>query len=149
MEGRCLYISKQALQINSSMDRAYNPKNYNSLSAYLIVTDAEELVDLLKIIFAAKELRRFKDEKGRIAHLELKLDDTILMISNSTDSYPANTAMLHLYMPDVFYTFNLAVENNCTIIKQATSKKGHPDTRGTFIDFAGNYWAISTQMNQL
>ena len=64
----------------------YKPDNYNSLSPYLIVDNAQKLVDLLKVIFKATELRRFNHENGIIAHIELKLDDTIIMISNSTDN---------------------------------------------------------------
>ena len=125
----------------------YKPDNYNSLSPYLIVDNAQKLVDLLKIIFKATELRRFDHGNGTIAHIELKLDDTIIMLSNSTENYPPNTTMLHIYVPDVFKTFNLAVDNGCKIIEQPTNKHGDPDTRGAFMDFAGNYWAVSTQTN--
>ena len=125
----------------------YKPDNYNSLSPYLIVDDAQKLVDLLKAIFSATEARRFDHDNGTIAHIELKLDDTIIMISNSTDNYPANTTMLHIYVPDVFTTFNLAVDHGCKIIEQPINKQGDPDTRGAFMDFAGNYWAVSTQTN--
>ena len=125
----------------------YKPDNYNSLSPYLIVDNAQKLVDLLKVIFDAAELRKFDHDNGTIAHIELKLDDTIIMISNSTNNYPANTTMLHIYVPDVFKTFNLAVANGCKIIEQPINKQDDPDTRGAFMDFAGNYWAVSTQTN--
>jgi PhnB protein len=123
----------------------YKPDNYNSLSPYLIVDNAQNFVDLLKVIFSATELRRFDHENGNIAHIELKLDDSIIMISNSTENYPANTTMLHVYVPDVFKTFNLAVDNGCKIIEQPIQKLGDPDTKGAFMDFAGNYWAVGTQ----
>ncbi len=125
--------------------KAYKPKNYNSLTPYLIVDNAQKLVDLLKIIFDATELRRFDHKNGTIAHIELKLDDSILMISNSTENYPANKTMLHIYVPDVFKTFELAITNNCETIEKPTNKEGDPDTRGSFYDFSGNYWAVSTQ----
>ncbi len=127
--------------------KAYKPDSYNSLSPYLIVDNAQQLVNLLKVIFEATELRRFDHSNGTIAHIELKLDDTIIMISNSTDIYAANTTMLHIYVPDVFKTFNLAVNNGCKIIEQPINKYGDPDIRGAFMDFAGNYWAVSTQIN--
>ncbi len=107
----------------------------------------KKLVDLLKAIFGATELRRFDHENGTIAHIELQMDDTILMISNSTDTYPSNKTMLHVYVPDVFKIFNLAVDNGCEIIEKPVNKSGDPDTRGSFYDFAGNYWAVSTQTN--
>jgi PhnB protein len=129
------------------MNTDYKPKNYNSLSPYLIVDDAKKLVALLKTIFQATELRRFDHEDGTIAHVELKLDDSILMISNSTSKYPANTTMLHMYVPDVLKTFNLAIKNGCQMIEKPVKKEGDPDIRGSFYDVAGNYWAIGTQKN--
>jgi len=125
----------------------YKPDNYNSLSAYLIVDHAQKLVDLLTKVFNAKTLRRFDRENGKIAHIELQLDDTVLMISDSTEHYEANKTMLHIYVPDVFKTFDIAIENGCEMIEKPVKKDGDPDTRGAFFDFAGNYWAVSTQTN--
>ncbi|WP_027125371.1 VOC family protein [Gelidibacter mesophilus] len=124
---------------------SYKPKNYNSLSPYLIVDDAEKLVDLLKIVFEAKELRRYEREDGSIMHIELQLDDSIVMISDSTEDYPAVTTMLHMYVLDVFKTFDLAIENECLLLERPINKEDDPDTRGAFMDYAGNYWSVSTQ----
>jgi PhnB protein len=124
---------------------SFKPQNYNSLSPYLIVDDAQRLIDLLKIVFNAIELRRFNRENGKIAHAELKLDDSVIMISNSTELYLANKTMLHMYVPDVYKTFDLAIQNGCEIIDKPINKNGDPDTRGSFYDFAGNYWSVSTQ----
>jgi PhnB protein len=125
----------------------YKPDNYNSLSAYLIVDHAQKLVDLLTKVFNAKTLRRYDQENGKIAHIELQLDDTVLMISDSSEHYEANKTMLHIYVPDVFKTFDIAIENGCEMIEKPVKKDGDPDTRGAFFDFAGNYWAVSTQTN--
>ncbi|OCK53043.1 extradiol dioxygenase [Chryseobacterium sp. CBo1] len=127
--------------------KTYKPQNYNSLSPYLIIENAKKLVDLLKAIFNAKELRRFDHENGKIAHCELLIDDTIIMLSDSTEDYPANKSMLHLYVPDVLETFDRAVEQGLQIIERPVNKPNDPDTRGSFYDFAGNYWSVSTQTN--
>jgi len=127
--------------------KQYKPKNYNSLSPYLIIDNAQKLVDLLTSIFDAKTLRRFDHENGKIAHIELQLDDTVIMISDSTENYQANNTMLHIYVPNVFETFDKAIETGCEIIEKPINKQGDPDTRGAFYDFAGNYWAVSTQTN--
>lgn len=127
--------------------KAYKPDNYNSLSPYLIIDNAQKLVDLLTVVFDAKTLRRFDQENGKIAHIELQLDDTVIMISDSTESYSANKTMLHIYVPDVFKTFDKAIENGCEIIERPINKQSDADTRGSFYDFAGNYWSVSTQIN--
>lgn len=123
----------------------YKPDNYNSLSPYLIVDDAHKLAELIKTIFDAKELRRFEREDGMIQHLELLIDDSVLMLSNSVPGYPAQKTMLHLYVPDVMATFNRAIEAGCELIEKPVNKNGDPDKRGAFYDSAGNFWAVSTQ----
>lgn len=127
------------------MNKQYKPTNYNSLSPYLIIDDAQKLIDLLKIIFDAKELRRYERENGKIMHAELQLDDSVIMISDSTDDYAANKTMLHFYVPDVFKTFDKAIKNGCKIIDKPVNREGDPDTRGSFYDIAGNYWSVSSQ----
>lgn len=129
------------------MNTEYKPKNYNFLSPYLIADNAQKLVDLLKTIFDATEVRRFDRDNGKISHMELRFDDTVLMISDSLENYPANKTMLHIYVPDVFKTFDKAIENGCVLIEKPVNKQGDPDTRGSFYDCAGNYWAVSTQTN--
>ncbi|MEO8773704.1 MAG: VOC family protein [Gelidibacter sp.] len=124
---------------------SYKPKNYNSLSPYLIVDDAQKLVDLLKIVFEAEELTRYDREDGSIMHVEIKLDDSILMISDSTEDYPAMTTMLHVYVADVLKTFDLALKNDCILLETPTSQDDNLDTRGAFMDYAGNYWSVTTQ----
>lgn len=126
--------------------KPYKPVNYNSLSPYLIVDDAQKLVDLLKKIFGATELRKYNREDGSIMHIELKFDDSVLMISDSTKLYPASKTVLHFYVPDVLKTYELAIKNGCEAIEKPNIKDGDVDKRGSFHDCAGNYWSVSTQM---
>ncbi len=123
----------------------YKPKNYNSLSAYLIVNSAQQLANQLISVFDAKELRKYNRADGTIMHMELQLDDTVIMISDATADYPAQKAMLHMYVPDVIATYKKAGEGGCTLIEEPVNKGGDPDKRGAFLDAAGNYWAVSTQ----
>ncbi len=39
------------------------------------------------------------------------------------------------------------MKNGCELIEKPVNKEGDPHTRGYFFDFAGNYWAISTETN--
>jgi uncharacterized glyoxalase superfamily protein PhnB len=127
------------------MNKSFKPEGYNSLSPYLVVENAQKLVDLLKSIFNATELRRFDRDDGTIMHLELKIDDSVIMIGDSSKEFPPNTTMMHVYVPDVIKTFNTAIENGCEEIEKPITKPGDTDMRGGFMDFAGNYWAVGTQ----
>ena len=129
------------------MRTSFKPANYNSLSPYLILDDAERFIDLMKAIFDAQLLRRYDHEDGTIMHAELMLDDSVIMFSSSSTAYQATTTILHLYVPDVYESFTKAIEMGCESIEAPVIKKGDPDTRGTFRDFAGNLWSVSTQAN--
>lgn len=123
----------------------YKPEGYNAISPYLVVDGAQKMVDLLKSIFNGETLRRFDREDGSITHVEIKIDDSVLMIGDATPEYPANRHLLHVYVPDVDHTFKKAMEAGCITIEEPRTREDDPDKRGTFEDFAGNHWAVSSQ----
>lgn len=129
------------------MNNQFKPTDYNSVSPYFIVNGAQQLADMLIQIFNAKEQRRYDKPDGKIMHVEVQLDDSIIMIADSTDQYPPNQFLMHVYVPNVDETFNKALNYGCEAVEQPTQKDGDPDRRGSFKDFAGNIWAIGTQVN--
>ncbi len=127
------------------MQKNFKPNGYNSVSPYFIVDGAQPLIDLLKTIFDAKELRRFDRPDGKIMHAELQMDDSIIMLSDATEKFPPITLIMHVYVVNVDETFEKAVKAGCEIMEQPKENEGDPDKRGTFVDFAGNMWSVSTQ----
>ncbi len=127
------------------MNKPFKPGEYNSVSPYFIVNGAQKLADLLKVIFNAVEKRRFDKPDGSIMHMEMQLDDSIIMMGDASEQYPANTLIMHVYVPDVEETFKRAIQAGCDSIEEPKIREGDPDRRGTFKDFAGNMWSIGTQ----
>jgi len=128
------------------MNTNYKPEGYNSVSAYLIVDGAQKLIALLEKIFKANELRRFEGSNGKIMHSEIKLDDSVIMIADSTDQFPPNQHLIHVFVPNVEEVFEKADESGCEIVDKPAQKEGEPNKRGSFKDFGGNIWAVATQM---
>jgi PhnB protein len=124
----------------------FKPENYNSVSPYFIVHSAQQLIDLLKSVFNAKELRRYDAPVGTIMHAELLIDDSVIMLGDASEQFPPITLWLHVYVADVDETFNKAIAHGCIAIETPVQKEGDPDKRGTFKDFAGNMWSIGTQV---
>jgi len=127
------------------MQKTFKPEGYNSLSPYFVVDGAQRFIDLLKQVFGAKELRRYEQPDRSIMHVELQVDDSVLMLGSSTKEYHANQLLVHLYVPDVDQVFKKAVASGCEPLQDPTIKDGDPDKRGMFRDFAGNVWAVGTQ----
>jgi PhnB protein len=125
----------------------FKPNGYNSLSPYLIVDDCRKMVQLLTGIFDASVLRKYEHSDGSIMHMELKIDDSVIMLADSSKEYPANQFLIHVYVPDVKATFEKAISLGCETVQVPENKEGDPDLRGTFKDFQGNMWAVSTQLS--
>ena len=128
------------------MNQQFKPIGYNSVSPYFIVNGAQKLIDLLKSIFAAKELRRYENPDGTIMHAELKIDDSVVMLSDATQKFPPITLVMHVYVPNVDELFDKAIKAGCEIVEKPKENEGDPDRRATFKDFAGNMWSIGTQI---
>jgi PhnB protein len=127
------------------MDNHFKPTNYNSVSPYFIINGAQKFIDLMKLIFDATELRRYDMPDGTIMHAEIKIDDSVIMLGESSDKFPPVNLVMHVYVPNVDETFNKAVKSGCEIIEPPKEREGDPDKRATFKDFAGNMWSVGTQ----
>jgi PhnB protein len=127
------------------MKQPFKPSTYNSVSPYFIVHGAQRFIDFVKEVFNATELRRYDLPDGSIMHAEVMMDDSVLMIADSNESYPPHKLMLHVYVPDAHATYRRAIDAGAEAIEEPVRKENDPDLRGSFRDFAGNYWSIGTQ----
>ncbi len=130
------------------MNKDFKPKGYNSVSPYFIVNGAQKLIDLMKEIFDAKELRRYDTPDGTIMHAEIQIDDSVIMLGDSSEKFPPVQLVMHVYVPNVDETFDKAIKAGCEVIEQPKQRENDPDRRATFKDFAGNMWSVGTQLNQ-
>ena len=124
---------------------SWKPNGYTSASAYLIVTDANATLDFVVRAFAAERLRCIRRPNGTIMHAEVRIDDTVIMLSEGTDAWPAVPAHVHLYVPDVDATYRSALNAGATSV-MAPVKKDDEDKRGGVQDAGGTTWWIATQV---
>ncbi len=124
----------------------FKPEGYNSVSPYLIVDGADRFIDLMKEIFDARLLREYRMPDGSIMHAEVQIDDSVIMLGNSSEKYPPVTLVMHVYVSDVDGVFQKAIESGCEVVEAPKDSESDPDRRATFKDFAGNLWSVGTQL---
>ncbi len=56
------------------------PKGYHAVTPYLVVSGAAQLIDFMKLAFAAEELSRMARPDGTIMHAEVKIGDSRLWL---------------------------------------------------------------------
>lgn len=123
----------------------FKPNGYNSVSPYFIVNGAEKFIALMAEIFDATVSRRYDMPDDSIMHAEIQIDDSIIMLGEASERFPAVPMVMHVYVPDVDATFQRAITAGCEVIQAPKTQENDPDKRGTFKDFAGNMWSIGTQ----
>ena len=127
------------------MNKTFKPEGYASLSPYLVVDGAQKLIDFLLATFGAKVTRRFDNEDGSLMHSEIMIDDTVVMLSDASESYPAFPVWLHVYVPDVAATYEKALAAGGISVQEPV-KKDDPDLRAGVQDPTGNTWWLATQV---
>ena len=127
------------------MNKTFKPEGYASLSPYLVVDGAQKLIDFLLATFGAKVTRRFDNEDGSLMHGEIMIDDTVVMLSDASENYPAFPVWLHVYVPDVAATYAKALAAGGISVQEPV-KKDDPDLRAGVQDPTGNTWWLATQV---
>jgi PhnB protein len=124
---------------------SYKPSDYSTVSPYLIVNSAGETIAFLSSVFGATELRRFPDTNGKIRHAEVRLEDTVLMLADSAEGWPAVSTHVHVYVPNVDATYQRAIEAGAVSVQEPV-KKDDADKRGGVKDTGGTTWWIATKL---
>lgn len=127
------------------MINSYKPNEYNSVAPYLIVDGASQTIEFLVQTFAAVKLRHMPDASGRIIHAEVRIDDSVVMLADSTEDWPAIPAHVHVYVSDVDNSYQRALAAGAASI-QAPVKKDDADKRAGVKDSGGTTWWIATQV---
>jgi PhnB protein len=128
------------------MSASWKPEGYTSVSVYMMIDGAQRVIDFLKKAFDATDLRRFDTPEGKIAHAEVRIGDTVVMMADAIGGFPAFPVWLHVYVPDVDATYKKALAAGGKTVQEPARKEGDPDRRGGVTDPCGNTWWISTQV---
>jgi PhnB protein len=131
------------------------PEGYHSVTPYLTVNNAARAIDFYQRAFGAKKIMQMDGPDGKISHAELKIGDSMLMLSDemprgnkSPQSLGGSTVGIFLYVDNVDTVFNQA--------KSAGAKVDAPledmfwgDRFGKLTDPFGHSWALATHIEDV
>lgn len=124
------------------MKKVNIPQGYNTVMPYLIVADAEGLMDFLKKVFDAVEKMVVPADNGKIMHAEVTIGDSCIMLANSTEEFSVQNAGLYIHVADVDATYDAAIKAGGTSIMPPDDKE-YGRSSGVK-DPWGNTWWITT-----
>lgn len=126
-------------------EAGWKPTGYSTVSPYLVADGAQQVLDFLGATFDGQQLRRYDGPDGTIMHAEVRIGDTVVMIGDAGESWPAVPCHVHVYVDDVDAAFLQAVAAGGVAVQEPARREGDPDRRGGVKDPAGNTWWIATQ----
>ena len=124
------------------------PDGYPTVTPYLMVADAEKFIAFMSTVFAAKTTEQLMRPDGKIGHTELRVGDSMIMLSEASESHPATPVMLHVYVEDVDAAFERAVRAGGTVVSKPTVQF-YGDRSGGVKEPSGNTIWIATHVEDV
>jgi PhnB protein len=124
------------------------PEGYHTITPFLTVQGADKLIDFLQQVFAAKEIERMTNADGTIKHAEMRIGDSVVMISESSGEWRPMPGAFYLYVNDTDATYKRALQAGATSLKEPANTFYGNRESGVKDQF-GNYWWIATHVEDV
>ena len=118
------------------------PDGFHSVTPELNVKGAAKLIDFMKQAFAAEEVMRMPGPGGALMHAEVKIGDSIVMMSDAVREAPMPGSVF-LYVNDVDAVYKRALQAGATSQLEPTDMFWG-DRFASVKDSFGNKWGMAT-----
>lgn len=129
------------------------PAGYHTLTPYINIKGAVEAIEFYKKAFGAKEIGRITMAGGTIAHAEIQIGDSKIMLAEESEQWGnkspqalgGSPVCLCLYVEDVDAVFAQALAAGATVTGEMEVKdQFYGDRSGSLTDPFGHKWTIMT-----
>jgi PhnB protein len=125
------------------------PDGYHTVTPYLLVNDAARLIEFLKDGLGAEEIGRMPGPDGAIAHAEVRIGNSVVMMGQPGEGNPgATTSALYLYFEDVDAVYKRAVAAG-GVSTEEPADQFYGDRRAGVRDPCGNTWWLATHIKDV
>ena len=134
----------------------YIPAGFQAVAPYLIVEGAARAIEFYKEAFGAEELARMETPDGKIAHAEVVIGNSRIMLADefpgflarSPAAYGGTPVTLCLYVEDCDLVVAKAVALGSKIVRPLQNQF-YGDRSGTLTDPFGHVWTVATHKEDL
>jgi PhnB protein len=134
------------------------PESYRRVTPCLVVRGAAKALDFYAEVFGAAERMRFPGPDGSIAHAEIQIGDSVVIVEDEdprrgTSAPPASglpgmPEVQFIYVADVDATMARAAELGATV-KRAPENQFYGDRDGFLIDPFGHGWTVASHVEDV
>lgn len=124
------------------------PNGYHTVTPYLTVDGAHQLIDFIETVFDGRVTERILRPNGRIAHADVRIGDSTIMMSDATDQWPSLPSALYVYVHNTDETYRKGVLAGAESI-MTPADQFHGDRMAGLRDAWGNVWWVVTHLEQV
>jgi len=134
----------------------FKPPGYHSVTPYLSMRGAKAAIDFYARAFGAELVLKLDMPDGSIAHAEVRIGDSVLMMSEenpdwgnrSAFSFGGSPVSMMIYVPDVDTAFARALAAGATQVRPVEDQF-YGDRSGTLQDPFGYQWTLATHIEDV
>jgi PhnB protein len=134
----------------------YTPEGFHAITPYLTVKNGQEAIEFYQRAFGARERVRMPMPDGKVAHAELQIADSIIMLGEecpehgglSPETLGGSPVGLALYVENVDDAFERAVGAGASV-KEPVEDKFWGDRSGSLVDPFGHKWMLLTHIEDV
>jgi uncharacterized glyoxalase superfamily protein PhnB len=124
------------------------PEGYRSVTPYLIVHDANRLLQFVKSAFGAQVKEEHRLADGSVMHADVIIGDSHVMMGQANNKWQPKTGSILLYVPDADATYQAALRAGAKSVQEVTTQF-YGDRSGGVEDPTGVTWWISTHVEDV
>jgi len=124
------------------------PEGYHTVTPYLTVAGAAQLIEFLQQAFEAEALRCTIHPDGSILNAEVRIGNSIVIISDASDQWKPMPSAIYLYVNDTDATYARALQAGATSLMQPEDQFWGDRNAGVK-DASGNNWWIATHQEDV
>jgi uncharacterized glyoxalase superfamily protein PhnB len=124
------------------------PEGHHTITPGMVVTGAGRLIEFIQAAFDGVVVDRYDGPGGIVAHAEVRVGDSVVMMGDAQPGFDPMPCMLSIYVDDVDATYKRALDAGATSLQEPQDQfYGHRSARVE--DPTGNKWAISAVIEEL
>jgi PhnB protein len=134
------------------------PEHLRTVTPRLVVADGAAAIDFYRAAFQAQEIgERFTGPGGELIHAELRIGDSIVMLTEEIDEAPARSprtlggavsAIMATYWPDVDAAWERALAAGAEVI-YPLADQFYGERAGRLRDPDGQQWMLSQRIENV
>ena len=124
------------------------PPDYHTITPYLMARGATQLLEFLRQAFDAETRGATLGTNGSICNAEVRVGNSMLMVSEVRDDSTPPPSMFYLYVPDTDAVYRQALDAGGVSL-QEPADMFYGDRNAGVQDPCGNQWWIATHVEDL